>query len=66
VLIQDMVRAGAGAARALATRQSGDRAPIDEPVGAGEGSPSRLVESVDFPSFVTSLIQGTFNAIVDA
>jgi hypothetical protein len=66
VLIQDMVRAGAAAARALAIRQSGDRAPIDEPAGAGEGSPSELVESVDFPSFVAALIEGTFKAIVDA
>jgi hypothetical protein len=66
VLAQDMVRAGAAAARALAVRQSGDRAVIDEPAGAGERSPSQLVESVDFPSFVAALIEGTFEAIVDA
>jgi uncharacterized protein YgbK (DUF1537 family) len=33
---------------------------------AGTPSASNLVESVNFPTFVTALIEGTFDAIVDA
>jgi hypothetical protein len=71
-LIRDMVYAGAAAARAIVLRQPGDPA-LDESVraaniarGAGTPSAGKLVESVDFPSFVTALIEGTFEAIVDA
>src|SRR4051812_12507279 len=69
-LTRDMVRAGAAAARALARRRAGDPAALEEPAGpanpAVEPPANDLVESVDFPTFVAGLIQGTFEAIVDA
>jgi hypothetical protein len=75
VLLQRMVRAADAAARALAIRRSCDRpggeesiSAGDEPVPAGaeQDSSSKLLESVDFPNFVSALIEGTFKAIVDA
>jgi hypothetical protein len=69
-LTRDMVRAGAAAAGALARRRAGDPAALEEPAGpanpAVEPPANGLVESVDFPTFVSGLIQGTFEAIVDA
>jgi hypothetical protein len=72
-LILDMVRAGAAAARAIVLRQPGDPAALEGSVraaniarGAGTPAAGKLVESVDFPTFVTALIEGTFEAIVDA
>jgi hypothetical protein len=61
-LTRDMERAAAAAAGTLARSRPGD------PAAAGSAKPSAsdLVESVDFPSFVATLIQGTFDAIVDA
>jgi hypothetical protein len=73
VLIQDMVRAGVAAARAVALRRSGYPAAVEEsaPAGqtavvAGTVTSGELVESVDFPTFVAAVIKGTFEAIVDA
>jgi hypothetical protein len=60
MIARDMVRAGAAAARAIASRRAGGSA------GAGAPPAGGLVESVDYPSFVTGLIEGTFEAIVDA
>jgi hypothetical protein len=39
-------------------------ADIDYPSGSGE-TPADLVQAVDFPGFVSDLIQGVFQAIVD-
>jgi len=69
-LTRDMVRAAAAAAGALARRRAGDPAALEEAAGSADRAvelpASGLGEFVEFPTFVAGLIQGTFEAIVDA
>src|SRR5688572_21104341 len=37
-----------------------------EGIAAGVTQAGRMVKEVDFPAFVSSLVKGTFNAVVDA
>jgi hypothetical protein len=53
-LIEDLVHAADAAARAIAARQH-----------EGTSAAAELARSVDFPTFVTDLIKGVFEAIVN-
>ena len=52
---------GGEAAKLLDNRQ----AEVGSTIGAGVTQAARMVNEIDFPQFVASLIQGTFQAIVD-
>jgi hypothetical protein len=68
-LIQDLVHAADAAARAIAARQHedlGQAGATSDPPREGTSAAAALARSVDFPTFVTDLIRGTFESIVNA
>jgi hypothetical protein len=53
-----------GFAPLKSSSKSGDDAAVGEVINAGVDAAARMVNEIDFPTFVASLIEGTFHAIV--